>query len=309
MRHMPSITSSISPFLKWAGGKTQLLDGIMECLPGSFGTYFEPFLGGGALFFRLVSMGMVKRAFLSDLNKDLINCYIVIRDELDALVSRLDDYQKHVNEKDFFYEVARPLFNRIRLKTGLEKDVEKAALLIYLNKTCFNGLYRVNSSGEFNVPWGRYRSPKLYCEENLRAVSRALSHKGIEIGCCDYREAVKRAVRDDFVYFDPPYQPMSRSSSFTQYTSDPFSKEDQQRLAESFKDLDRRGCKVMLSNSYSQLVAELYRDYISRGLLTVAMAARAISCQGDGRGRIPEYIIYNYAPRRGDEHLHRQFLR
>lgn len=295
---MPGNSSPISPFLKWAGGKSQLLDSIVECLPEGFGTYFEPFLGGGALFFRLVSMGRIRRALLSDLNKDLINCFVVVRDELDALISRLEYYQNYVGAKDFFYEVARPLFNKIRLKTGLERDVEKAALLIYLNKTCFNGLYRVNSKGEFNVPWGRYESPALFDEENLRAVSRALDQRRVEIRCCDYREAVKSASAGDLVYFDPPYQPLNRTSSFTQYTPDSFSEEDQRALAETFRELDGRGCSVVMSNSCSPLVEELYRDYISKGHFRVAMAARAISCLGDGRGRIPEYIIFNYLPER-----------
>lgn len=292
---MPRNSSPISPFLKWAGGKSQLLDSIVDCLPESFGTYFEPFLGGGALFFRLVSMGKIRRAVLSDANKDLINCYLVVRDGLDALISRLEYYQKYVGAKDFFYEVARPLFNRIRLKTGLERDVEKAALLIYLNKTCFNGLYRVNSRGEFNVPWGRYESPALYDEANLRSVSRALDQRRVEIRCCDYRGAVRNASAGDLVYFDPPYQPLNRTSSFTQYTPDSFSEDEQRALAETFRDLDGRGCKVMLSNSCSPTVEALYRDYISRGQFRVAMAARAISCLGDGRGRIPEYIICNYS--------------
>jgi len=287
--------NSTTPFIKWAGGKTQILDKLTECLPPKFNVYYEPFLGGGALFFRLYSRGKIRRAIISDLNRDLINCYIVIRDELDALMSRLDDYQKHVDQKDFFYEVARPAFNKIRLNTGLEKNVEKAALLIFLNKTCFNGLYRVNSKGEFNVPWGRYKAPKLYDTENLKAIKKALNDGGkIAIKCADYREVVKSAEKEDLIYFDPPYQPLNQTSSFTQYTSDAFSDEDQHNLANTFKELDSRGCFVMLSNSYSPLIEKLYKDYITKGYLTVAMAARAISCIGNGRGRIPEYIIYNY---------------
>lgn len=293
---MPRTSSPVSPFLKWAGGKSQLLEIIVECLPESFGTYFEPFLGGGALFFRLASTGRVKRAVLSDMNRDLINCYVVVRDELDALMSRLEYYQRYAGAKDFFYEVARPMFNKIRLKTGLEGDVEKAALLIYLNKTCFNGLYRVNSRGEFNVPWGRYESPPLFDERNLRAVSRTLNQAAVEIRCCDYREAVKGAGAGDLIYFDPPYQPLSRTSSFTQYTPGSFSEEDQRALAGTFRDLDGRGCRVVLSNSCSPAVEELYSVYISRGTFRVAMASRAISCLGDGRGRIPEYVICNYPP-------------
>ncbi|MDI9644760.1 MAG: DNA adenine methylase [Candidatus Verstraetearchaeota archaeon] len=296
-----------SPFIKWAGGKSQLLDYLINCLPPKFHTYYEPFLGGGALFFKLSSMGKVRWAVISDLNKDLINCYLVIRDEFDALLSRLEYYQKHVREKDFFYEVARPMFNKIKLKTGLERNVEKAALLIYLNKTCFNGLYRVNSRGEFNVPWGRYEKPSLYDLENLNAVKKALGNQeNVVIKCCDYREAVKDAQEGDFVYFDPPYQPLKKTSSFTQYTSDSFSEEDQRALADTFRELDRRGCSVMLSNSYSPLIEALYTDYLTKGQLTVAMASRAISCIGNGRGKIPEYIIYNYeVPVSGEESTYR----
>jgi DNA adenine methylase len=295
MRTMTQSGSVVSPFIKWAGGKSQILKYLIMSLPPKFECYYEPFLGGGALFFKLRSVGRIRRAVISDLNKDLINCYLVIRDEIDALLSRLDYYQKHVNEKDFFYEVARPLFNKIRLNTGLEKDVEKAALFIYLNRTCFNGLYRVNSKGEFNVPWGRYESPSLYDYRNLIAVSKALKDSDrVEIKCCDYKDAVKDAQAGDFIYFDPPYQPLNRTSSFTQYTADSFSEEDQKTLAETFRKLDKKGCMVMLSNSYSPLIEYLYRDYISRGQLTVAMAPRAISCLGNGRGKIPEYIIYNY---------------
>ncbi|MGF3499606.1 MAG: DNA adenine methylase [Candidatus Methanosuratincola sp.] len=299
---MPRSNSTISPFIKWAGGKSQILDYLIDCLPPKFDRYYEPFLGGGALFFKLSSMGKIRRAVISDVNKDLINCYLVIRDEFDALLSRLDYYQKQVDKKDFFYEVARPLFNKIRLKTGLERDVEKAALLIYLNKTCFNGLYRVNSKGEFNVPWGRYENPSLYDLANLSAVRKALGNQeNVVIKCCDYKESVKDAEEGDFIYFDPPYQPLNSTSYFTQYTSDSFSEEDQRILAETFRQLDSKGCNVMLSNSYSPLIESLYRDYISRGLLTVAMASRAISCVGNGRGKIPEYIIYNY-------HLPKLFL-
>ncbi len=288
------VWSTISPFIKWAGGKSQLLDRLIECLPPKFGTYYEPFLGGGALFFRLCSIGKIKRAVISDLNRDLINCYITIRDNLSALMVSLDEYQKYVDEKDFFYNVARPTFNKIHLATGFEGNVEKAALLIFLNKTCFNGLYRVNSNGDFNVPWGKYKSPTLYDGKNLRAINKLLNSGGVEIMCGDYREAVKSAGSGDFVYFDPPYRPLSKTSNFTSYTKDAFSDEDQRALARTFAELDARGCNVMLSNSYSPLIEELYSDYIRKGMLTIVMAARAISCVGNGRGKIPEYIVYNY---------------
>jgi DNA adenine methylase len=288
-------TAEPKPFLKWAGGKNQLLGELVACLPYKFNTYYEPFLGAGALFFKLSSMGKINRAVISDLNKDLINCYMVIRDDLSSLISLLDDYQQHVDEKDFFYNIARPSFNKIKLNTGFEKNVEKAALLIYLNKTCFNGLYRVNSKGGFNVPWGKYKTPKLYNVANLKSVNMALRDEDrIQIKCCDYRETVKDAQKGDMVYFDPPYQPLNATSSFTQYTSTDFSDKDQNELAEIFQKLDGKQCHAMLSNSYSPLIETLYKNYIEKGNLTVAMASRAISCVGNGRGKIPEYIIYNY---------------
>ena len=279
----------IFPFVKWAGGKRQILKYLIINIPPKFECYYEPFLGGGALFFKLKSMGKIKQAVISDSNKDLINCYLVIRDEVEALISRLDYYQKYVDDKNFFYEVARPSFNKIKLATGLEKNVEKAALLIYLNKTCFNGLYRVNSRGEFNVPWGGHENSPLCDYKNLMLVSKALKEDEIKIKCCDYREAVKDAHAGDFIYFDPPYQ-----GTFAQYTADSFSEEDQKILAEVFYELDKRGCMVMLSNSYNFLIEDLYENYISKGQYAVVMAPKVISPLGNERGKTPEYIICNY---------------
>jgi len=283
-----------SPFIKWAGGKSQLLNVLIKCAPQTFGTYYEPFLGGGALFFKLYSMGRIRRAILSDANKDLMNCYVAIRDNTEALLTELELLQEHASEKEFYYEVARPKFNKIRLRTGLDGDVAKAALLLYLNKTCYNGLYRVNSDGEFNVPWGRYENPRIYDEGNIRKVSKALSDSRITLRCCGYDLAVAAAKENDFVYLDPPYQPVSATSWFTQYTPSSFTEEDQRKLAETFKTLDKRGCKLLLSNSYNPLIDDLYKEYIDRGNILKTLAARQISCKGDGRGRIYEYVIYNY---------------
>ena len=282
-----------SPFIKWAGGKSQLLNVLVKCTPQSFGAYYEPFLGGGALFFKLHSMGKIRRAVLSDANKDLMNCYVAIRDNVEALLTELELLQKHASEKDFFYEVARPKFSKIWLKTGLEGDVAKAALMLYLNKTCYNGLYRVNSDGAFNVPWGRYENPHIYDEENIREVCRVLREGRTVLKCCDYKSAVADAKGKDFVYLDPPYQPISTTSWFTQYTSDSFTLEDQRKLAKTFSDLDATGCYVLMSNSYSPLIDELYKEYIDRGNAIKTLAARQISCKGRGRGRIYEYIIFS----------------
>lgn len=285
-----------SPFVKWAGGKSQLLKLLMGHVPHSFKVYHEPFLGGGALFFRLHSMGRIRKARLADASKDLVNSYIALRDETEALLTELEILQSHAGHKDFFYEVGRPKFNKIRLRTGLEGNVERAALFIYLNKTCYNGLYRVNSSGEFNVPWGSYRSPKIYDEANLREVAEVLRKPGIEIDCCDYADCVSEADAGDFVYLDPPYQPLSKTAWFAHYTPDSFRREDQERLASVFRQLDSRGCLLLMSNSFNPLVEELYAKHLRPGMWCKAQATRKISCNGEGRGRIAEYIIWNYGP-------------
>lgn len=283
-----------SPFVKWAGGKSQLLHLLVRHVPPEFKVYYEPFLGGGALFFRLHSMGRIKRAQLSDASKDLINCYVALRDDGEALLSELETIQPHAGDKDFFYEVGRPKFNRIRLKTGLEGNTERAALFIYLNKTCYNGLYRVNSLGEFNVPWGRYRSPNIYDEDNLRQVAAVLRRPGIEIDCCDYADGVSSAKAGDFVYLDPPYQPLSKTAWFAHYTPDSFRRDDQERLASVFGRLDSRRCQVLISNSSNPLIEELYGRYLQPGRWCKAQASRKISCKGEGRGHIAEYIIWNF---------------
>jgi DNA adenine methylase len=283
-----------SPFVKWAGGKSQLLGLLVGHIPPRFKVYHEPFLGGGALFFRLYSMGLVKKARLADASKDLINSYIAVRDETEALLSELEVLLPHAGDKDFFYEVGRPKFNKIRLKTGMEGNVERAALFIYLNKTCYNGLYRVNSGGEFNVPWGRYRSPKIYDEANLREVAEVLRKPGIGIRCCDYADSISEVKPGDFAYLDPPYQPLSKTAWFAHYTPDSFRKADQERLASVFRGLDARGCLILMSNSFNPLVEALYGDYMLPGRWRKAKATRKISCNREGRGRIDEYIIWNY---------------
>jgi DNA adenine methylase len=279
-----------TPFLKWAGGKTQLLPVLERHLPKRFETYFEPFLGGGALFFHLIGKGRVTRAVISDLNKDLINCYVTVRDHLERLVIGLKDLQTHARNKDFYYNVARPRFNMITLSTGLEGDTEKAALLFFLNKTCYNGLYRVNHKGAFNVPWGRYRNPRIYDERNLQAVHRVLRQPEIRILCEDYYEATKTATKEDFLYFDPPYEPLSTTANFTSYTPQSFGPNDQTSLAHLFAELDRRECYVMLSNS--PRVGRLYEGHKYR--LERLKAIRAISRIGDKRGPVDELLVMNY---------------
>ncbi len=276
-----------APFLKWAGGKGQLLEEFEKYFPSNFETYYEPFLGGGAVFFHLVSSSRVAKAVISDSNRDLINCYAAVRDHIEELLTELARLQKFADDKKFFYQ-ARNRFNEVKLRDAPEGNVEKAALLIYLNKTCYNGLYRVNSKGEFNVPWGRYKNPTLYVEDNVRAIHRVLKRPEVQLWCNDYAEATASADSKDFIYFDPPYQPVSTTSNFTAYTAESFVMNDQIRLARVFRNLHERRCLLMLSNS--PRVEGLYE-----GFRTVRLkAARAISCVGSKRGPVEELLILNY---------------
>ena len=266
--------SKASPFLKWAGGKTELLPEILKRMPLSFGKYWEPFIGGGAVFFNICPA----EAGISDLNEDLINCYQVVRDFPDELISAL---KKHRNDPDHF--------TRIRRLQPWELDpVQRAARLIFLNKTCFNGLYRVNSRGEFNVPFGRYENPRI-CDENaLQEASRALRNATIE--CRDFRHLLYKAQPGDFVYFDPPYVPVSETSSFTSYSEAPFDHREQKALCQVFQALSDRGCRLMLSNSDTEVTRRLYKKYSVESLLV----SRAINSNPDKRGKISELIITNY---------------
>src|SRR5712692_713554 len=207
-----------SPFVKWAGGKGQLLAELDKYLPSGFSSYCEPFLGGGVFFFHLYSRGIIRKASISDSNPDLINTFIVIRDNLHQLLVRLVELQRHAKDEKFFYDVARPRFNSVKLSKGDEGNIEKASLFLYLNKTCFNGLYRVNKRGDFNVPWGDYTNPRIYDAQNLKAVSRVLSDRKVRIGCHDFSQIKEVARKGDFVYFDPPYQPLSSTANFAEYT-------------------------------------------------------------------------------------------
>lgn len=267
-----------APFLKWAGGKSRLLSTFEDYFPESFDSrknhYFEPFIGGGAVFFHLLP----PRAIISDLNPELVNCYNVVRTRVDALIKAL---QEHKNDKDHYYHVRA-------LDPQNLSDVERAARLIFLNKTCFNGLYRVNSRGQFNVPFGRYSNPKICDQANLHAVSSALSE--VQILCGAFEHVLKRARPGDFVYLDPPYQPISATANFTGYTATSFGNEDQERLASTVRSLSKKGCLVMLSNSNSDFVRRLYKEF----RIETVHTARAINCKPERRGRIAELLIMNY---------------
>ncbi len=269
--------SSPKPFVKWAGGKRQLLDVLIKNVPPKFGTYIEPFVGGGALLFELEP----KRAIISDTNYELINAYRVIKDNVEELIESL---KNHVSEEDYYYKIRA-------LDPSALTPVERASRFIYLNKTCYNGLYRENSKGEFNVPFGRYKSPKICDEDNLRSVSEFLRSADIQILHQDYRETCKLAREGDFVYLDPPYHPISKTSSFTKYTKEDFTEEDQITLSEVFKELDRKGCYIMLSNSNTEFIKDLYRGFE----IVELSANRSINCKAEGRGREKvEILVKNY---------------
>jgi DNA adenine methylase len=262
------------PFLKWVGGKGQLLAQFRGLLPSDYGRYFEPFLGGGAVFFSLAP----RRAVLSDVNGELVDCYIAIRDSVDDVIEALG---AHRYEKEHYYDVRA-------LDPGSLSVPERAARTIFLNRTGYNGLYRVNRRGGFNVPFGRHSNPRLCDPDNLRACSRAL--QGVDIRCREFDDAVKGARRDDFVYFDPPYVPVSTTANFTNYVAGPFGWPEQQRLAEVFARLAHRGVLVMLSNSDTLAVRDLYRGYrIER-----VAAARSVNSNPERRGKVPEVVVRSF---------------
>ena len=279
------------PFVKWAGGKRQSLFKMKYFFPTDFDTYFEPFVGGGAVFFNLYNYYKKRdfrfSAILNDINPELINCYINIKDPnlLEELISRLREHELEHSEK--YYYAIREL-DRDPAKFKKLGKVEKAARFIYLNKTCYNGLYRVNSKGQFNVPIGKYVDPLIADIGTLRAVHKALNKASIF--CGDYIEVLKEyAMENDFIYLDPPYQPISLTSNFTQYSKDGFSEKDQKKLASVFYELDVRGCKVMLSNSHCDFILDLYSDY---NIIPID-SNRSINSDSSKRGAVKEVIIMN----------------
>jgi len=279
-----------SPFLKWAGGKGQLLGQLTPLLPERFERYVEPFVGGGALFLHLHSLGRITNgALLNDANAELMNCYRVVQDAacLPGLIERLRKHAAHVSDADYYYRVRA--WDREPGFLDCHSPVERAARTIFLNHACYNGLYRLNSRGQFNVPYGKWRRPpRLFDEANLRACHRAL--QGVELRSQGFEACLEQARAGDFVYLDPPYDPLSATSSFTTYTGVEFRQHDQERLAEAFRALDARGCLVLLSNSATPLIRRLYRGFRPDTLL----AARAISSKADGRGKIEELAVRNY---------------
>ena len=273
---------NLSPFLKWAGGKGSLLRNLLPNVPLHLTRYYEPFLGGGALFLGVCSRQTRFRVHLSDINAELINAYKVIRDtpnELIQLLSRFQrEYDSSAEKSGYYYE---------KRDWHPTNPIESAARLIFLNKTCYNGLFRVNSHGEFNVPYGRYKNPKILNSENIKAVSLALRDTKAEIRAIDYRSALVSCGKGDFVYLDPPYQPLSKTSSFTDYTPSGFSEKDQKELAEEFAKLVERGCTVLLSNSDTTLTRRLYKDFEVRKVAV----NRPINSDASGRKGYKELIV------------------
>lgn len=269
------------PFLKWAGGKTQLADALLERRPAHFNVYHEPFVGSGALFFRLFREGLIRHAVLSDINAELIDTYLAIRDYVTEVIHILSEFPY---SKEFYYKL------RAQDPWALSLP-ERAARMIYLNKTGYNGLYRVNRRGQFNVPFGRYKSPKYLDPENLLAVSQALQK--VEIICTSFETVVERAKPGDWVYFDPPYVPVSSTANFTAYYADGFGLRDQERLRDICVALTQSDVYVMVSNSDTMVVRSLYAS--SLFVMDEVWANRAINCNGAKRGKITELVITNYS--------------
>ena len=271
------------PFVKWAGGKRQIMEDLKKCVPNEFNAYYEPFVGGGALFFELAP----KKAFLNDYNKELINVFECIKedDKFEKMIKELNHHET-LHSEEHYYEVRN--IDRNKKKYDRLADYKKAARTIYLNKACFNGLYRVNSNNEFNVPFGKKAKVNTYEDQNLGIIHGILNLNDIELSSVDFEEAVKNAKKGDFVYFDPPYD--SDTATFNSYTEDGFGKEEQVRLSEVFKRLDKKGCLVMLSNHNTKLINELYKDFN----INVIHAKRNINSDGKKRGKVEEVIITNY---------------
>lgn len=279
---IPSNTKQLKPILKWAGGKRQILPYLLQYIPKDFNNYYEPFAGGLALLIELYNRGRIKKAIISDINKDLINLYEIIKEKPYELISAIKEIP-FKNNKDDYYQ-ARKLFNSLEP----HKNVSRAALLLYLNRHGYNGLYRVNSKGEFNVPFGRYNNPSLPDEEDIIKFHEML--KSCEILNLDFEDAVRSAQRSDFVYFDPPYMPLNETSYFTDYTSGGFSEQEQKRLASVFKKLSNKGVFVMQSNSNNEFIRQLYAEYN----IVEIEARRNINSNASKRGPVKELLVLNY---------------
>ncbi len=293
------------PFLKWAGGKTQLLPVIEENLPSDIDeidTYVEPFIGGGAVFFSLTKKYNFKKIYISDINQELTLCYICIKSSVDVVISELqkliDEYPESQDErKDYFYKLREEWnesVNKIELMDEKQR-CERVAQTLFLNKTCFNGLFRVNKNGKFNVPTANYKNPSFTTKEVLEEASKCLSK--VQINTCSYKDCLEYVDENTFVYFDPPYRPLTNSSSFTSYSKSEFNDTHQQELADFYRELDAKGAKLLLSNSDPKNIDsedDFFDEMYSGFTINRILANRAINSVGTGRGKITELLIRNY---------------
>lgn len=299
----------VRPVLKWAGGKRQLLPALRRFYPSTFRRYVEPFVGSGAVFLDLYNQGRLSghRVLLSDVNADVIGCYRAIRDEAEAVIAALQALERdhRTGGREFFYEVRDERFNPLRRNVQTSVDpaaaytAELAAMLIFLNRTGYNGLFRLNSRGEFNVPAGRQATLRICDADNVRRVSGALRRTRVRLETRTFEEAMAEAQRGDFVYLDPPYAPVSRTAAFTSYTAARFGPEEQSRLQRAVIALAERGVHVLLSNSVAPQIRDLYErnaEARAAGLVVRKVPARrAINSRAAGRGAVLEYLISNVA--------------
>ena len=303
LRYNKSEEKVVRPFLKWAGGKGQLLKEIEQYYlfdNGSITKYAEPFVGGGAVLFDILSKYDLEEVYISDINAELINTYRIIRDDIDALIEILYAMQNDfipldTDNRKAYYMQRRERFNDLKVNGNEDINIEKAALMIFLNKTCFNGLYRVNKKGLFNVPMGAYKNPMICDENNLRAVSEKLQR--VNIVCGDYRESADFIDENTFVYFDPPYRPITDTASFTAYTENLFNDEEQIELARFVDDMHRKGAKVVISNSdpkNSDIEDDFFDSIYSSHKIKRVDANRMINCNSEARGKIKELLISNF---------------
>ena len=302
IRYTKTDGKGVKPFLKWAGGKGQLLKEIEKYYPFEsckITKYAEPFVGGGAVLFDILSKYDLKEVYISDINAELINTYKIIRDNVNELVALLKRYQAefiplNTDKRRTYYNKKRERFNNLKVNDDADENIEKAALMIFLNKTCFNGLYRVNKKGLFNVPMGSYRNPLICDGNNLRAVSEKLQR--VTIVCRDYRESADFIDENTFVYFDPPYRPITDTASFTAYNETLFNDAEQIELARFVDEMNSKGAKIVVSNSdpkNSDTDDDFFDNIYNAHKIKRVEATRMINCNAQARGKIKELLISN----------------
>ena len=293
----------IKPFVKWAGGKGSLISQLTNFYPfelenGTIKKYVEPFVGGGAVLIDILQKYDVEEAYAFDINKDLINCYNVIKQDVETLIEKLNEKEKEFlnigleNRQEYFYKI-RSEYNSYKIEDNL--DVKRASEFIFLNRTCFNGLYRVNKAGKFNVPAGNYKNPTICDSDNLRDLSTLIQN--VEFIYGDYKKSMEYVTENTFVYFDPPYRPLNVTSAFTSYTKEDFNDENQKELAQFYRELNERNAKLMLSNSNPKNTnkEDHFFDNIYQGFnIDEIYASRMINANSKGRGKISEILVTNY---------------